>query len=306
MMIQALANLIVLAAAADPTVLVVRGAAGTPEYGRQFESWAADWERAAKLGSARFQSIASREELQKQLAGDAEEPTAPLWIVMIGHGTFDGKQAKFNLSGPDVSAVELSEWLQPLRRPLVILCCFSSSAPFINRLSAPGRVVVTATKSGHEQNFSRFGGFLSRAVVDQQADLDKDHQTSVLEAFLIASRQLEDWYAQDARLATEHALIDDNGDGSGTPASWFRGHRAVRQAKGAGMVDGQLARRVHLIESPDEQSLSAELRQRRDALEMQLEKLRVQKQELAEDDYYEKIQEVLVQLARLYEDENAE
>ena len=109
--------------------------------------------------------------------------------------------------------------------------CASSSAPFINRLSAPDRVVVTATKSGYELNYARFGDYLSAPSPTPAADLDKDEQTSLLEAFLLASGRVAEFYEQEARLATETALIDDNGDGQGTPAAWFRGVRAVRRAK---------------------------------------------------------------------------
>ena len=137
--------------------------------------------------------------------------------MVIGHGTFDGKEAKFNLRGPDLSAADLAEWLKPFRRPVAVINCASASSPFINKLSATNRVIIAATRSGYEQNYARFGEYISSAVADPQADLDKDGQTSLLEAFLMASRRVAEFYNTEGRLATEHALLDDNGDGLGTP-----------------------------------------------------------------------------------------
>src|SRR4029077_6004302 len=117
---------------------------------------------------------------------------------------------------------------KPCKRPLAVIDCASASGPFINALSAPGRVIVTATRSGNEVNVTQFGGYFARAIANPAADLDKDGQTSLLEAFLFASRQVEQFYQEAGRLATEHALLDDNGDGLGTPADWFRGVRAVK------------------------------------------------------------------------------
>ena len=200
-----------------------------------------------------------------------------------------------------MAAKELAEWLEPCDRPLAVVNCSSASAPFINRLSGPRRVVVTATKSGYELNYSRFGGYLAEAISDRKIDIDKDAQISLLEAFLAASARTAEFYEQEARLATEHALIDDNGDGLGTPAEWFRGTRAVRRAKDGASLDGTRARQLHLIRSPAEQSLAPDVRARRDELERAVALLRDGKPEDADEDaYYAELETLLVELARLY------
>jgi hypothetical protein len=297
------------AAAERPTVLVVVGAEGTPEFGALFRTWAARWEEAAKQAEADCYAIGladagderDRDALQKQLTMAARQTDEPLWLVLIGHGTFDGKTARFNLRGPDVAVSELREWLTPVARPTVVLGCFSSSAPWLPELSSPGRVVITATKSGYEHNFSRLGDYLSAAVVDPAADLDKDDQTSILEAWLLASSRLGEFYKQDGRLATEHALLDDNGDKLGTPADWFKGVRAIKTAKDGAAPDGLRAMQLAIVQSSREEQLSAETRGRRDALEMRLSKLREQKVFLSEDEYLDLIEPVLIELAELYE-----
>ena len=196
------------------------------------------------------------------------QPARPLWIVLIGHGTFDGREAKFNLRGPDVTDLELAEWLAPIKRPVVVLDCTSASGPFLNRLSGENRVVVTATKSGHELNFARFGQYLAEAIADPRADLDKDGQVSLLEAFLTASSRVDEYYRTHSQLATEHALLDDNGDKLGTPADWFRGVRATRRAKDGAALDGLRAHQLHLIPSDRERDIPPAVRQRRDQLEL--------------------------------------
>ena len=105
----------------------------------------------------------------------------------------------------------------------------------------------------------------------------------------------------EARLATEHALIDDNGDGKGTPSDWYRGVRATRQAKEGSQPDGLRANQFHLVRNPREQKMPVEIRQRRDQLEREIERLRQTKKNLNETDYYEQLEEILVELAKLYQ-----
>ena len=105
-----------------------------------------------------------RQQLQAAIESSTGSQTSPLWIVFIGHGTFTRGVAKFNLRGPDVTAEELDQWLQPHTRPVVVVNCASASGPFVNRLSGKNRIVVAATKSGTEQNFARFGKYFAQAM----------------------------------------------------------------------------------------------------------------------------------------------
>ena len=290
-------------------VLVVVGADGTPEYGEMFREWSARWQRAAEQADAAFATVGldgisdttDRDLLQRKLKEAAAANTEePLWLVLIGHGTFDSRTSRFNLRGPDVTATQLAEWTKPIQRPLVVINCASASGPFINALSGPNRITVTSTKSGFQHNFSRFGNFMSAAITDPSADLDKDDQTSLLEAFLYASAQVAEFYEEESRLATEHALIDDTGDALGTPADWFRGVRAVRVAKSGAAPDGLRANQLCLIRSDREKLLSPEVRTRRDALELQIATLRIRKLNIPEDDYYHQLELLFVELAQLY------
>jgi hypothetical protein len=161
--------------------------------------------------------------------------------------------------------------------------------------------VITATRSGDEQNFARFGQYMAGSIADRSADLDKDGQTSLLEAFLVAARRVEDYYTADGRLATEHALLDDNGDRLGTPPDWFEGFRAVKRAASGALPDGPRAHQYHLVRSEEEQSMPKAFRLSRDRLELELETLRVRKGELAAEAYLELLEGLMLRLARLYE-----
>jgi hypothetical protein len=290
------------------SVLVVVGSPGTDEYKGEFHRWALLWRAAAEKASDPFLligedaegGITDRQRLRAALAERGSAGQEPLWVVLIGHGTFDGREAKFNLRGPDLTDADLLDWLKPIQRPVAILNCFSASGPFLNRLSAPNRVVVTATRSGDEQNFSRFGQYLAEAVADPTADLDKEGQVSLLEAFLVASNRTAEFYRTRSRLATEHPLLDDNGDRLGTPADWFRGLHATKRAKDGGEPDGVRAHQLHIILSDREQRMSPDQRQRRDKLERSAAALRSKKDRIPEDEYYAQLETIMTDLARLY------
>jgi hypothetical protein len=291
------------------SVLLIVGAPGEPEFATNFLQQATLWQKACTQARCQVLTFGfdssthtnDYEQLKQTLAAEPRQGPGELWLVFIGHGTFDGKEARFNMRGPDVSASELATWLQPFSRPLAVVNTASASAPFVNKLSATNRVIISATRSGHEQNFTRFGRYFAEAIGNSEADLDKDGQVSLLEAFLMASRHATEFYKVEGRLATEHALIDDNGDGLGTPADWFRGLRATKKPKENSPVDGLLAQQFHLLRSDAEATLSSEKRVRRDALERAVLLHREKKGQLSEDDYYGELERLLLDLARFYE-----
>ena len=312
-------------------VVIVRGASGTDEYGQLFDSWSARWVKAAEAGKADALRIgpvgpnnaafrlpgtsapvdADRKQIEEALRDAAAKAQtkrlAELWIVLIGHGTFDGRTARFNLRGQDLSAEDLKKWLTPVGCPIAIANCSSASGPFLKALAGENRVVMTATKTGAEINFARFGQFLSEAVGDPKFDLDKDGQTSAFEAFLSASRRTAAFYGGEGRLATEHSLLDDNGDGLGIRADFFRGVRLVKKVQGEATVDGRLAHQFHLVRSDSEQQLSSETRSRRDQLEQAVIELRDRKLSFEDEDaYYAQLEKLLIQLSRVYESPDKE
>lgn len=300
-------------------VIIVVGAAGEAEFGAAFQQAARRWQAVVQKAGASSDRLGPAAEPSGDNDADSAEPTdrqrlqerlqlqhgivtdQPLWVVLIGHGTFAGDVAKFNLQGPDVSADELAAWTAPLQRPLVLVNGASASGPFINRLSGANRTIVTATRSGAEQNYARFGNYLAEAIGDMAADLDHDDAVSILEAYLHAAAQTMQFYEAEGRLATEHPLIDDNGDQMGTPADFFQGARAVRTPRQDLAVDGLTARRQVLFVLDSVPRLSESDRAVRAELEDRLEQLRTQKPQLGEAAYYQQLEPLMVRLAKLYE-----
>ncbi len=296
--------------AQERKVIIVVGAAGMAEYGEQFETWANNWESAIEAGKDSRLSLAkiglnpagetSDWSQLKAAIESTKKEIDEVWVVLIGHGTDDRTNSKFNLRGQDVTATQLNDWLAPLPCRTILINCASASGGFVNKLKGPNRIVMTATKSPAQYNFARFGQYLSESIADPALDLDKDQQTSLLEAFVAASSRAQEFYIEETRLATELAMIDDNGDGMGTPATWFEGTRVVRKSK-TGNPDGFAANQVFLIRRGAEAKLSSEQRKQRDVLEAELEAIRVRRQFFDEDDYLLAIEPVLLKLAKIYE-----
>ncbi len=311
------------------TLIVVVGAGGSPEYTEQFNRWADDWAALANQQGWQSIMIGKRTESEKdanEAANEAEEnkPTdleklqkvienvvpvesesksiegRRLWLVLIGHGTAAGKAAKFNLTGPDVTTTQMKKWLDQVKLETIVIDCTSSSAPFLVELSTKNRIVVSATRAGSEINFARFGGYMAAAVRDLTADLDHDHEVSLLEAFLKASKETEKFYRENSRLTTEHALLDDNSDKTGTGANFYVGAIATSSAVGGKALDGKRAARVILWSSPQNVILNRDQLVERDRIEAEIDKLREQKKQLSESDYYDQLEKLMLQMAEIY------
>jgi hypothetical protein len=292
------------------SVLIAVGAGGERMYDDAFAAWAANWQKACDAGGAKSvivglerdqkAALSDHDRLKALLDAEPKESANELWVILLGHGTAEAKDAKFNLRGDDLAASELAAWLKPFRRTVVVVCAFSAGGAWLKPLAAPDRVVVTATKNGSENNYARIGGHLARAIGDLAADIDKDGETSLLEAWLTAARKTADFYKDEGRLATEHSLLDDNGDGLGTPPDWFSGVRVVKKARDGSAPDGLRAAQIHLVHSAAERALTAEQRAERDTLEREFAVLRERKAAMKEDDYFRELEALMLKLARIY------
>ncbi len=181
----------------SPLLILVKGAAGENNSNRN--SWrlksgglnspSGNSGRFVQVGQSTSQSEADRDDSAKRSKKPNPCLRSNLLDSLYRARHLRRKCCKFNLVGPDVSASELNEWLKPVSARCVIINGASSSGPFVTALSGANRLVVTATKSGSEQNFARFGGFLSGTLQGQSADLDHDEEVSLLEAFLAAIRR---------------------------------------------------------------------------------------------------------------------
>lgn len=298
---------VAVAVAAEPEavrVLVVRGADGTEAYGRDFAEQAQLWRAAAEKANADFEEIgpaageACLEQVTKRLEEWVKQESVRLWVVLIGHGTYDGREARLNLTGPDLTPAQLAGVLKPYAGELVLVHTGSASEPFARALKGERRLIVSATKSGDEVFYTRLGKPFAEAIGGlAKADLDQDQQVSVLEAFLHATAEVRLFYEEQERIATEHGLIEDNGDGVGTRSEVFEGTRPKSGTPEP--VDGARARQVVLVAGEEEKHLTEAQRKRRDELEIELDQLKKRRPELGDEKYYAALEKVLVELAKI-------
>lgn len=293
----------------DPNkfAVIINGAGGEPAYAKQFEQWTAELNSvlSEKLGfdSKQIKVLTEKpadstvarstaEEVKRTFATLKTQLDANniLFVFLIGHGSFDGKESKFNLVGPDLSATEYNALLSALpTRRVVVFNMASASGEFIKSLAAKGRIVITATRSGQETNATRFAGFFITALNATDADTDQDGHVSVLEAFTYANRLTGDFYKRAGRLATEHAMFDDNGDGVG--------HEKIEAG------EGLLARATYLDSlSIDEAAASVattKLFKERARLEGEIEQLIARKGSMPEAEYEANLERLFIELAKV-------
>jgi len=296
-----------VAAAGERYAVLISGVSGEEKYAAQQQKWRA--ELAAFLTTGFAFSDANVVNLD-ELSGGSSRATAAnvrrlfgdlrrrltrddmLMVVLIGHGTYDGTDAKFNLVGPDLNAADWKALLDGLPGRLVVVNTTASSFPFLEELSRDGRVVITATDSAAQRFATVFPEYFTRALADRSSDLDKNGRVSVWEAFTAASAGVKRHYEQRGSLSTERPVLDDNGDGQG------------READTPG-EDGAVARTIYLDPDPGTATGDAELaalERQRLALEQQLEALKVRRTSMSEAEYQAELEKILVELAKIAQD----
>jgi hypothetical protein len=217
------------------------------------------------------------------------EPQDLVFVVLFGHGSFDGAEAKFNLVGPDLDTSEWADLLRPVRARLVLVDTTGASFPFLERLSGPRRIIVTATETPAQRFDTVFPEYFVGALADPAADLDKDSRVSLLEAFSAASRQVKQYYERAGQLPVERAMLDDNGD------------RVGKWAGGEG-TDGATAARTFLDAAATGLTADpalADLLQRRAMLEAQVDDLRARKPLMPPEEYARAFEKLMIDLARV-------
>ncbi len=239
---------------------------------------------------------ATRENLQKvcsEVAARAGKNDL-VFVFLEGHGSFDQNSYKLNLVGPDPNADELAAMFYAIpAQHFVIVNATSASGASLSALSGKGRIVITATKSGSERNQTHLGQYLIEAFENNNADTDKSGRVSILEAFSYAARKVEEHYAKERSLQSEHPVLDDNGDRQG------------QANPGPENGEGLLARTTYLDPgapqltegrlTQEEQELTKEAQ----ALEGQIEALKYAKAGMKEDEYEKKLESLLLKLAQI-------
>lgn len=281
-------------------LVIVVGLAGDPEHGELFKKWGTTLAETAtaKLNVPKENVVvladaaATRDAVSKALtavAAKADEQDTVV-IVLFGHGTYAGKVAKFNLTGPDMAAQDFAPLLAKMKSKRVVLAnTTSASGPFVEALSGPGRVIVAATRTGGEMFATLFGGPFVEAFGTESADSDRDGKVSILEAFEHARRAVAASYQREGLLPTEHAMLDDNGDKEGSVEP---GRQAKDGQSAAVLAIGSLRRQA----APANEKLRA-LYAERDAIERRIESLKLLKSGMDPAKYAAELEKLATDLA---------
>ena len=252
-----------------------------------------DSEAPTISGPCRLETIlAAMERLQKKVrAGDQ------ITLFFVGHGTSDDQDAKFVIAGPDITGTKFAEILEDFPdQDLAVVNTTSSSHPFCSALSAPGRVIVCATRSAAEKYDTIFARFLLAALENHAADRDKNRRVSLFETFLFVRQKVSTWYTDQKRLPSEHPSLDDNGDGhlqtDPDPARDDGGLAQIAEIDTLARFLPQTVAGGPAFETV--RKLTARVR----ALERSIILLRHQKTEMSDRDYWQQMEPLLIDLAR--------
>ena len=287
------------AAAQDVHLLVIAGVGGDEAHSTQFNKWATTVIDAAKkyglaessiaylaerteIDPARIKQRSTRENVLAAFADLAKSAKVndEIIVLLIGHGTFDGKTAAFNLPGPDLTAPEYAKLLEkfPTQRIAFILTG-SSSGAFVPVLAGPARTVVAATRTGGERNETRFPEYFVQALASDEADSDRNGRVSILEAFEFAKNRIAASYEKGGHLLTEHATLDDGSEGKFASTQYLAPPRS-RTAEIAN-ADPKLRALV----------------EQRDALDKEIAALRLRKNQMNEAAYQQQLEQLVTDLA---------
>jgi hypothetical protein len=284
--------------------VTVAGLGGEPDYEQRFTAAATDLDRILKAsgGDVHVYTLtgadATRPRLEEALSMVARQakPDDDFVLILIGHGTFDGIEYKFNLVGPDVSATELATWCDrvPAKRQLIVNTT-SSSGGSIAALDKPGRAVIAATKSGTEKNATVFARYWVEALRDPTSDVNKNDAISALEAFEYAATKSAGFYEMQKRLATEHAVFEDTGKSEPV--------RTASTETGEGLFLSNFALvRLGAAQKAFSDPAKRELLAKKEELEQKIDTLKYQKAAMSQDDYKQQLTDDLLELARVQEE----
>ena len=293
------------AAAETRWAVIISGASGGEKYAEQMATWRSELrsalvdrygfnadhvkllvDEAAKTGDRATTANVRNVFGEIKKSGSKEDFVL---IVLLGHGTFDGDVAKFNLVGPDMTAKDWTDVLSGIQGRVAVVNTTEASFPFLEALSNKGRIVITATHSAAQKYATVFPEYFVKAMKEASTDLDKNGRTSLFEVFAVASASVKQHFEQRGQLITEHALIDDNGDGKG------------RQATDEG-PDGALARNAFLDAEAIPANASAELTaliKRRRELEAKAEEHKQLKGVMPDAEWNAQFEKLMLELAQV-------
>ncbi len=300
--ILALASALSLPAATH--YITVAGLGGEPDYEQRFADWAQTIGKVLRESriEARTEILSGAQATREKLKAVLEQavadcgPADAFVLMLIGHGSHDGYDYKFNLPGPDISAAELAAILNRLRagRQLVAVMT-SSSGGALEALRRENRVLIVATKSGTQKNATVFPRYWAEALRDPSADTDKNEAITALEAYRFAAQKTAAFYESQKRLATEHPLLEDTGKGEGIR------NPSTEEGQGKQAAAFTLLR-FGAAQAEAADPVKRKLFARKEELESQIDMLKYQKAAMTAAEYKKQLTALLLELARTQEE----
>ena len=289
------------AAAQETHVLVITGVSGDETYAKRYHDLAVRFLDAAKKNDGiadanlvylaekpevdpqRIRARSTKENVEKAFADLAARahPDDEIFVLLVGHGSYDSRGGMFNLPGPDLTAEDYAKLLAKLpTQHVAFVNTASASGAFLPAVAGPGRTIVTATKTGGEKNETRFAAYFVEAYETEAADRDRNGRVSVLEAFDYAKAKVVKAFEQEGSLLTEHATLDDGSEGK-LAATVF-----------LAPAGGETASKLDMT-NPAIRDLVKE----RDALEQQIAGLKLRKSDMDPAQYEQQLEKLLLELA---------
>jgi hypothetical protein len=280
--------------------VTVAGLGGEPDYEQRFTETAKELDKAFRASSGAhvytlFGAQATRAKLAETMASIAREakPEDDLIVTLIGHGSYDGVEYKFNLVGPDITAGELAAMCDRVQaRRQLIVNTTSASGGSIAALERPGRGVIAATKTGTEKNATVFARYWAEALEDPTADVDKSESISAMEALTYADRKTAAFYESQKRLATEHAVFEDTGHGDGVKVSAAEGREGA-------LLSSLTVVRIGAAQAAMNDPVKRDLMLKKEELEQKIDALKYQKAAMEPGEYKRALTDALLQLAKV-------
>lgn len=301
---------------AGQSVVIVDGLGGEQSFSESINATSEIWDQAARSAghsvvrigvSGRADGLSQVDRLKEALEKMAQPEGGAsnvLWLVLTGHGSAQGKSAKFAMQGPDLSAEMLSSMLDKIGCPVIVVAGFSCGGAFVKPLSHVDRLIVAATRSGEEENWTRFSRCFAEAVTGLAADADADGQVSLYEAWRHAASQVDALYKEQGRMLTEHAVLEDTGDGRpiGVEAAKTLGRSDDQRTPEdrSNEYEGARAQQWHFIPSATEAALTLSERSQREEIERSIKALRKEKMRRLPEVYQAEMEGLLLKLAGIY------
>jgi hypothetical protein len=301
-LLLALSSLFAVQTHAATYYVVVSGLGGEPDYEQRFTAAAKDLDKTFKAqGPAAHVytlsgSSATAARVRETMSSVAREAKSEddFVLILIGHGSFDGVEYKFNLIGPDITAAELATLCDRItaRRQLVVDTT-SSSGGAVAAIEHPGRAIIAATKSGTEKNATVFARYWVEALQDPAADTDKSESVSAMEAFNYAAKKTAAFYDSQKRLATEHAVFNDSGKGEPV--------RNSGEGQG-GLLQSFTVLRIGENQQAANNPAKRALLEQKEQLEQKIDTLKYQKAAMDPAEYKQQLTDALLKLAQVQQE----